>query len=49
MAITCRCRILDVDDGAVTGTAGLDLHLIEVDERPSEVLLQHYLRWAQAC
>ncbi len=43
--IRCRCKVLNIDDGHVTRTPGLDLELVRVDEDGQDGVLRAYVRW----
>lgn len=44
-AVVFRCRVKAIDEGAATGTPGIELEFASVDEGEHEGILQRYLRW----
>lgn len=39
------CRVVEVDDGTVTGTPGLELQVLNWDESGHPGLVKQYLKW----
>jgi len=43
--VTCTCRVTGIDDGTTSGTPGLDLEFVSVDEGAHRGILRKYVRW----
>lgn len=43
--LACSCRVIGSDDGKTTGTPGLDLEFLSVDEGSHQGILRKYVRW----
>ena len=43
--VKCKCRVVAVDDGAVSGVCGLDVEIAQLDEGTEPGLLRDFVRW----
>ncbi len=43
--VRCLCHVLAVDDGLTTGTPGLDLEFVRLDDGADGAALKSYVRW----